>query len=111
MVAMDLRIAPTLPVGDATQVPPSPPNIASSVTSLDRQILESLGSRFRPSGMLILHGQQLLLFGEKRLRVGDSLAVPYEDREFTLVITHIDATAFGLRLNREEITLPIKGGQ
>ena len=64
-----------------------------------------------PSGTLILDGEPLLIFGRKRLRIGDRFTVTYEKQDYELVLVAIERTTFTLRLNQEEITRPIKPGK
>ncbi len=80
-------------------------------TAGDRGILEALAGRLAPSGTAILAGEAILLFGQKKLRVGDRLTITFEGFDYILDITDIGRTTFTLRLNREEITRPIKSGK
>lgn len=84
---------------------------ASAKPATDRELLEVVASRITPSGILILGRDPLLIFGQKRLRVGDRLTVSYDGQDYDLEITAIDRTTFTLRLNRDEITRPIKPGK
>lgn len=77
----------------------------------DRGVLELLAERLAPSGTAIIGGEPILLFGQKRLKVGDRLTIAFEGAEYNLDITDIGRTTFTLRLNREEITRPIKSGK
>jgi hypothetical protein len=77
----------------------------------DRGILESLAERLAPSGTAEIGGESILLFGQKRLKVGDRLTITFEGVDYDLDITAIGRTTFTLRLNREEITRPIKPGK
>jgi hypothetical protein len=77
----------------------------------DRGVLEALAARLEPSGTAILGGEAILLFGQKRLKVGDRLTITFEGFDYNLDITDIGRTTFTLRLNREEITRPIKSGK
>lgn len=77
----------------------------------DRNVLSLLADKLSPSGTAIIGGDPILLFGARRLKVGDRLTVTYEGAEYNLDITAITRTTFTLRLNREEITRPIKPGK
>jgi hypothetical protein len=87
-----------------------PGETAHAVAS-DRQILLKIVAQINPSGMMLFDNQPLLLFGEKKLKVGDSLTITFEGTDYVVVITGIDQTSFKIRLNREEITRPIKPGK
>lgn len=81
---------------------------AQSKPSTDREFLEVIAARVLPSGSVLLGGQQYLIFGKKRLQVGDRLTVSYDNSEYILELTAIERTTFTLRLNKDEITRPIK---
>ena len=84
---------------------------ASSRPSTDRDFLNLIAAKITPSGTLTLDGESWLVFGRKRLRVGDRLTVTYEGRDYDLALTAIDRTTFTLRLDQEEVTRPIKPGK
>ncbi|MBK8857159.1 MAG: hypothetical protein IPN11_05565 [Opitutaceae bacterium] len=77
----------------------------------DRGVLATLADKLSPSGTAIIGGEPILLFGSRRLKIGDRLTVTYEGADYNLDITAITRTTFTLRLNREEITRPIKPGK
>jgi len=74
----------------------------------DRELLQKIVEKIKPSGMLMLRGEPLLLFREKKLKVGDTLNIAFEGADYVLVITAIDQTSYRISLNHEEITRPIK---
>lgn len=76
--------------------------------STDREFLALIAARIAPSGTLIMGGESLLIFGQKRLRVGDRLTVTYDGRDYDLELSAIARTTFSLRLNSDEITRPIQ---
>jgi hypothetical protein len=80
-------------------------------SSSDRDVLVKIASTIAPSGMMMFGGRPLLMLREKKLRVGDSLKLNLDGFDYIVVITAIDPTSFRLRLNREEITRPIKPGK
>lgn len=84
---------------------------AAKAPATDRDFLNAIASRIQPSGTLILGGEPLLIFGKKRLRIGDRFSVSYDAQDYDLELIAIDRTTFTLRLNREEITRPIKPGK
>ena len=86
-------------IGGGTVPPPEP---------LDRQLLEAIAPMITPSGTAVFGGRSLLLFGQKKLKVGDTLPIIYKDKPYELTITAIDDGTFTLRLRAEEITRTIK---
>lgn len=91
-------------------MPGKPGEVAHTVAS-DREILEKIAPSIAPSGMMLFGDQPLLLFREKKLKVGDSLTITFEGTDYVVVIAGIDQSSFKIRLNREEITRPIKPGK
>jgi hypothetical protein len=77
----------------------------------DREILIALAGKVHPNGTFILGSELLLNFGKKNLRAGDHLTVSYEGQDYNLELVTFDRTNFTLRLNKEEITRPIKPGK
>ena len=77
---------------------------AKSKPTSDAGLLSLIAERVVPSGTVTLNNEPLLIFGQKRLRVGDRLTVTYDGRDYTLELTEIQRFTFTLRLNRAEIT-------
>ncbi len=76
-----------------------------------RGVLEMLAERIVPSGILKMGGQSILLFGQKKLKVGDGLTITFDGINYDLDIITIGNTNFTLRYQGEEITRSIKPGQ
>ena len=89
----------------------SKPGEPARLVSSEREILQKIAAQITPSGMVLFNGKPLLLFREKKLKVGDSLTITFEGTDYVVVIAGIDQTSFKIRLNREEITRPIKPGK
>jgi len=87
-----------------------PGDIPRPVVSSDRETLEKIAKSITPSGVVMFGGSPLLLFREKRLRVGDVVRITFEGTEYAVTIRAIDQTFYKLALNREEIVRPIKTG-
>ena len=77
----------------------------------DHDLLEKITARIAPSGAMMFGDHPILLLGEKKLKVGDTLTINFAGADYVVVITDITPTAFRVRLNREEITRPIKSGK
>lgn len=73
-----------------------------------RDLLQAIGASLKPSGSLVLGGEPVLMFGQKRVKAGGTLTITFEGNEYTLEIVKIERPNFTLRLNREEFTRPIK---
>lgn len=82
--------------------------VPTVVVVADRDRLLYLAAQVAPSGSIQLGGTPILLFGQKRLKVGDSIPIVFQGATYALQISAIERTTFTLRLNSEEITRPIK---
>jgi hypothetical protein len=72
------------------------------------ELLETIAPQINPTGAITLGGQPLLLFGQKKIRIGDQLPIIFEGERYTLVISRIETSSFTLRLGAAEVTRPIK---
>jgi hypothetical protein len=81
---------------------------AAVVMTADRDLLVMLAPSISPSGAVRLGDTSILLFGQKKFKVGDVLPIVFQGVTYELVIAAIEQTNFTLRLNKEEITRPIK---
>ncbi len=85
-----------------------PSQSVTAVVMADRDLLVALAGSITPSGSMRLGDTPILLFGQKKFKVGDTLSIVFQGVTRELVITSIEPTSFTLRLNNEEITRPIK---
>ncbi len=60
------------------------------------------------TGAIKLSGNPLLLLGQNRYRVGDSLNVTFESKEYSLQITEINLVSFTVKLGDNYFTRPIR---
>ncbi|MFA5058986.1 MAG: hypothetical protein WC485_12795 [Opitutaceae bacterium] len=105
-------VDPFNPAGfGATAAAPKAGEAAAHTISSDHDVLEKIATNVLPTGMMMFNDQPLLLFREKKLKVGDSLTITFEGTEYLVVITEINPTSFKIRLNHEEVTRPIKPGK
>ncbi len=74
----------------------------------DRDILRAVVNTVLPTGTMALGDTQFLLFGQKKLKVGDTIPIVFQGKTHELEISGVERTSFTLRLNKEEITRPIK---
>ena len=100
--------APTTTDPAVVTVPdlPPPPKVAP-----ERELIEAIAPLIGPDGRATLGGVTYLLFGKKRLKVGDTLPILYKDKPYELIITAIGDTTFTLRLNGEETIRPIRSSK
>ena len=94
----DLLTAP-IPQDSAAPVQVAPASVY--------ELLETIAPQINPTGAISLGGQPLLLFGQKKVRVGDQLPIIFDGERYTLVISRIETSSFTLRLGAAEVTRPI----
>jgi hypothetical protein len=82
--------------------------VGAPKVSSDREMLEQIATKIPPSGTIFIGGEARLMFAKKTLRIGDHFTVTFNGQDYDLELVNIDRTTFTLRLNREEITRPIK---
>lgn len=70
----------------------------------DVDLLQQLAEKINPSGIVTMAGEPLLIFGQKRLRVGDSLTVSHDGKDYKVELAGIQRSTFSLRFNRAELT-------
>jgi len=73
----------------------------------DLSVLESIAAKLSVSGTLVLGDQRYLLIRQKKLKVGDRLAITLDDREYEVVMAAITRSTYTLRLNEAELSLSI----
>jgi hypothetical protein len=79
--------------------------------SNDFELLEVIAPEINPTGTMILGGYPLLLFGQKKVKVGDVLPVIYNTQRYTLIISAIEGSNFTLRLGDAELTRSTKSSK
>lgn len=104
-LAMKNPFGPRTPVVKDEPVTPVQTVVRSAT---DREVLVNVIANINPSGTMMIGDQPFLLFGQKKLKVGDVIPIGFQGKTYELVLTGIERTSFTLRLNKEEITRPIK---
>jgi hypothetical protein len=94
--------------GDVAPVPgPSQGTVTVTGPRSPKDLLQIIASSLKPR-LVVLAGQPVLFFGQKRVKAGGFLTITFEGNEYTLEVVSIEQPNFTLRLNREEFTRPIK---
>lgn len=101
VAAMGRISSPSTPEGTTTPTTPTGPRN-------DRELLQAIATSLKPSGYIVLGGQESISFGQKRVKAGSVLTITFEGNQYTLEVVSIDRTNFTLRLNREEFTRTLK---
>jgi hypothetical protein len=96
------------PVAAGPGVGADPVTPTQSGPRTDRDLLAAIATAMRAPNLITLGGEQILVFGQKRVKAGDTLTINFEGTDYVLEVTAVDRVSFTLRLNREEYTRPIK---
>lgn len=99
-----LKAPPPAPVVEGEEVPTEP--VYRGPVS-NRELLDTVAPQITPSGTMTLGGYPLLLFGQKKVKVGDKLPILFEGERYTLTISAIEGSNFTLQLGDAELTRPI----
>jgi hypothetical protein len=87
------------------------PKQAARAIGSDKEMIVILSAQLAPTGSAVRDGESYLLFGQRKVKVGDRVPVVFESAQYELEIVEIDGGAFTVRLNKEEFTRPIKPGK
>lgn len=101
-----LKAPPPPPPMEEGSTEPVEPVYQGPVSNIE--LLEAVAPQITPSGTMILGGYPLLLFGQKKIQVGDKLPILYEGQRYTLTISAIEGSNFTLKIGNAELTRPIK---
>lgn len=97
-----------LPEGEKMTLTSAPGEIKSRVPMSDRDILKELSEKIRPNGVMQFGEDILLIFGERRVRVGEFLSLQHQGQTYKVQVVKADTRAFMLRLNEELISKRIQ---
>lgn len=74
----------------------------------ERDLLSSLATQLTPTGVLMLGDQSFLLFGEKKVKVGETIHITFDKDSYDVELVDLSRTAFTIKLNNEQTTRSIK---
>ena len=74
----------------------------------NHQQLVSMAGMINPTGTVQIGGASILLIGQKKFKVGDTIPINFEGATYDVEIKSIERTSFTVRLKDEEFTRPIK---
>ena len=72
------------------------------------ELLTRLAAMIPATGTVNLNGAPILLLSQKRLKVGDSLTISFEDKDYEVLITSISPTAFTISRGSHSYTRPLR---
>jgi len=74
----------------------------------DHDLLALLAEQLNPTGTFVMGGEPILLFGQKKIKVGDKLPLSYEGAIYYVEIVEIKRISFTISLNQEKFSRPIE---
>jgi len=93
----------------AEAAPSTEPSAPAAVPALaGGELLASLASRIPATGTVSLGGEPILLLGQKRLKVGDTVTISFEGRAYELSIAAVTSTSFTVRRGENIHTRPVR---
>jgi hypothetical protein len=72
------------------------------------ELLASLAARIPATGTVSLGGEPMLLLGQKRLKVGDTVTISFEGQSYELSIAAVTSTAFTVKRGENIHTRPVR---
>ena len=74
----------------------------------DEEFVAKLAAQLAPTGVFIFGDQTFLLFGEKKVKVGDTILIPFDNNSYEVELIGLTRTSFTVRLNQAEVSRSIK---
>jgi hypothetical protein len=105
-----LHIPPEAKVAEGVTNPFDPSALSGPSSShpiSDHDIIAVLAGQLNPTGTVVLGGEPYLLFGQKRIKVGEKIPISFENAVYDLEIVAIERITFTVRYNREELSRPV----
>ncbi|HEU5078198.1 MAG TPA: hypothetical protein VFT72_03255 [Opitutaceae bacterium] len=102
-IASDEIVNPFAPEKAVAKIDPK-----SKVPLSDHELLASLAAQLIPTGVLMMGDQSFLLFGEKKVKVGESIHITFDKDSYDVELVDLSRTAFTIKLNNEQTTRSIK---
>lgn len=99
---------PFVPRELAAPVEEAPTAVAASPSLAGAELLATLAARIPSTGTVSIGGAPLLLLGQKRLKVGDTLTISFEGQSYELSIAAVTSTSFTVKRGENIHTRPVR---
>jgi hypothetical protein len=83
-------------------------NIVVPVGLSGPELLSKLANEIPSTGTLQFGGSAMLLMGSKRAKIGETISVHYDNKDYQLVLTAITPTTFTVMLGDQASTRPVR---
>ncbi len=100
--------APDAPQVESGETVTEAPQPEAEKLPEDKEVLAAIANQLTPSGVMQFGSRVILLFGERRVSVGDFIPVSYQGREYRVQMASASSRSFTLRLNNETFTKRIQ---
>ncbi len=101
---------PFVPKTSQVEAPPDvvapPVDIAPALGGAE--LLATLAARVPATGTVNLGGEPMLLLGQKRLKVGDTVTISFEGQGYELSIAAVTSTSFTVKRGENIYTRPVR---
>ncbi len=72
------------------------------------ELLSQLAGKVPSTGTLVFGGNALLLLGPKRVKIGETIVVNHDGKDYQLTLTAVTSTTFTVKLGDELSTRPVR---
>lgn len=87
---------------------PEPVEVAPRSTLSDLEVLQAAAANIRPTGTMMVDGENYLLMDGKRYKRGAVLSLTIDGVAHPIVISAIEGKSYTLRLNEQELRQQLK---
>lgn len=92
----------------AAEPEPDYSNLPVPVGLSGPELLSQLAGKIPSTGTLVFGGNALLLIGPKRVKIGETIAVNHDGKDYQLTLTAVTSTTFTVKLGDELSTRPVR---
>ena len=93
----------------AAEVKTGEPVVQQRIATGD--LVNILAGQLNPTGVLVMGGEPLLTFGEKKMKVGDVLDIAFDNGTYQVELVAVTRSTFSIRYNQHVATRSIKPGK
>lgn len=72
------------------------------------ELIKELGRQINPTGVFMFNGEYLLIFRERRARVGDMIPVMYQGEQYQIIISEISSASYKIQYDGLELQQKLK---
>ena len=84
------------------------PTVVPAPSLAGAELLATLSARIPATGTVNLGGEPILLLGQKRLKVGDTVTISFEGQSYELSIAAVTSTSFTVKRGENIHTRPVR---